>query len=136
MPGSLFAPFDAATGLSQQLLTLCHTWPGAGERFTPETDALPNVPALVTAGQQDTRTSLAGALAVAAQFPRARVLTVPNVGHSVVGTDTSECTNRQVVRFLELKSTGACRGPGRVPISGVPPRRVSALVPIPGTRGA
>lgn len=137
MPASVFAPFDAGAALSSQLLTLCGTWPGAGERFVPASGPLPDVPALVLSGRQDVRTPLEDARSVAAQLPHARFFTVPNVGHSVVGTDESGCAARLVARFLEGLSTGGCRGPGRqFPIAQVPPRSVSVLADVPGITGA
>lgn len=135
MPAGWFTPFDSATALSQQLLTLCRTWPGAGERFVPDTGRLPDVPALLIGGAQDVRTPLEGSAAIAAQLPHAHTLVVPGIGHSVTGTDASGCTARQVVRFLELQATGGCRG-YRTAIAPVPPRRLSPLVPVPGVSGA
>jgi hypothetical protein len=135
IPASVFAPFDPGAALSQQLLRLCRTWPGAGERFVAA-GPLPNVPALVITGQQDVRTPLEGALSVAAQLPRAHTLIVPGVGHSVVGTDTSGCAAQQAIRFLELQSIGRCLGPGRIPVSALPPSKLAAVGPLAGIRGA
>ena len=56
----------------------------------------PNVPMLAVSGGYDMRTPTAAAASVAAQFPQGHVLVVPGVGHSVLGVDTSGCSQRAV----------------------------------------
>jgi hypothetical protein len=66
------------------------------------------VPVLVLGGREDLRTPLEDQRRAAAQFPRARVLAVPNVGHSVIGSDMSGCAAAGVRAFLAGQSFGTC----------------------------
>jgi pimeloyl-ACP methyl ester carboxylesterase len=140
-----FAPFSPETVLESALTGLCATWPP-----TPAPEKVswagPNVPVLILSGRDDLRTPLENARRTAAQYPNAKVLAVPGVGHSVLTSDTSGCAVGATVAFLgggaveqcpaktkrtaipaapyipdsigELRSTG---------ISGLPGRTLSAV---------
>ena len=57
-------------------------------------------PVLVLSGRDDLRTPLEDARRTAAQYPNAKVLAVPGVGHSVLGTDFSGCALNGLIAFL------------------------------------
>ena len=85
-----FAPFSAKTVLASSVTGLCEKWPP-----TPKPESVsylgPNVPVLVISGRADLRTPLEDARRTAAQYPNAKVLAVPGVGHSVLTSDASGC---------------------------------------------
>jgi hypothetical protein len=58
------------------------------------------VPVLILAGREDLRTPLEDQRRAALQFPRARVIAVPDVGHSVLGNDPTGCARRALTAFL------------------------------------
>jgi hypothetical protein len=91
---------------------------------------------LVLSGDRDIRTPTAGARAVAARFPRAQVLVVPGVGHSVLTADFSLCTFRNVSYWLGGKALQKCR---RVPPYVAPlarfPASVASTTPVKGVGG-
>src|SRR5207244_11698230 len=86
----------------------CLTWPPQARRPGIGSGPLPNVPVLVFAGERDLRTPASNAAAIAARFPQGRLVTVPGVGHSVLGTDLTNCAQNALAVSL----------PG-----GVPPSR-------------
>jgi pimeloyl-ACP methyl ester carboxylesterase len=102
-----FAPFSAATVTGSALTALCADWPP-----TPRPDSVsyagPDVPVLVLSGRADLRTPLEDARRTAAQYPRAQVLAVPGVGHSVLTTDISGCALAGTVAFLRAQPVGKC----------------------------
>lgn len=103
----VFAPFSPDTVLSASLVGLCAEWPP-----TPRPEAVsylgPDVPVLVLSGRADLRTPLEDARRTAAQYPHARVLAVPGVGHSVLSTDLSGCAVRGAAAFLAGREVATC----------------------------
>lgn len=122
-------PFAAEDVLTLDWIALCLRWPlTPGPRPLPPVTA--EVPALLLNGGADLRTPLEDALRVLEQLPKGRLLSVPGVGHSVVGGDPSGCARRALRAFLRARAiTGDCprartgyeRG---VP---VPPRSLAAV---------
>jgi len=86
----------------------CLTWPPQASRPGIGSGPLPNVPVLVFAGERDLRTPASNAAAIAARFPQGHLVTVPGVGHSVLGADLTNCA----MNALEVWLSG-----------GVPPSR-------------
>jgi pimeloyl-ACP methyl ester carboxylesterase len=124
-----FAPFDVATILQADYLSLCRQWPAPMRPPADHTDELPNVPMLFVAGRQDLRTPLEDARALAATVPKARLLAVRNVGHAVLVSDPTGCSQRIAQRFLlRLPHRTRCAGPPYTlrPLD-VPPRRLSQV---------
>jgi pimeloyl-ACP methyl ester carboxylesterase len=103
----VFAPFSPDTVLSASLVGLCQNWPP-----TPRPEAVPylgpDVPVLVLSGRADLRTPLEDARRTALQYPDARVLAVPGVGHSVASSDLSGCAVRGMVSFLRGRAVDRC----------------------------
>jgi pimeloyl-ACP methyl ester carboxylesterase len=103
----VFKPFSADTVLSTSLVGLCENWPP-----TPRPEGVPylgpDVPVLVLSGRADLRTPLEDARRTALQYPNAKVLAVPGVGHSVLGTDLSGCAVKGTVAFLRGQPVAAC----------------------------
>ncbi|TML49261.1 MAG: alpha/beta hydrolase [Actinobacteria bacterium] len=78
----------------------CLRWPPQARRPGIGSGPLPNVPVLVFAGERDLRTPATNAAAIAARFPQGRLVTVPGVGHSVLGTDFTGCAQTAVSIWL------------------------------------
>jgi pimeloyl-ACP methyl ester carboxylesterase len=103
----VFTPFSGETVLTGSLVGLCESWPP-----TPKPEAVayagPDVPVLVLSGRADLRTPLEDARRTAAQYPNAKVLAVPGVGHSVLGTDLSGCAATGMISFLRGQTVAPC----------------------------
>jgi pimeloyl-ACP methyl ester carboxylesterase len=111
-PAGAFAPFGATTALRSDVLEACKAWPArSGPIATPAIGPLPDVPALLLTGGMDVRTPVADARAVAAQMPRARIVSVRRAGHDVLSWDFMGCASRAARRFLAGGEPGRC-GPG------------------------
>jgi len=129
-----YAPFPIEVIAAQVTASLCLGWaPTERPPFVPSPQRGPNVPVLVIGGREDLRTPLEDQRRAAAQFPRARVLAVPNAGHAVLGSDLSGCAARAVRAFLAGVRFGTCpRRPQDVPLA-LPVFR--SLADVPGARG-
>jgi hypothetical protein len=97
------------------------------------------VRALLLAGVDDLTTPLEDARGVAQQLPGARLLEIPDTGHSVLGTELSGCARRQVGRFFAGGSIERCP-PTRLfwptPVAPTALSQIQILPPrIPGKRG-
>jgi TAP-like protein len=120
---SAFAPLDRATVLAGSLIPMCKFWRAAN--LTPPFGAttLAPVPTLIVSGMDDLRTPAEDAAALAATSPTARLLRVPDIGHSVIGS--SGCGRRALGHFLRDEPISECHlNPQHVP---KPAKRVPSL---------
>jgi pimeloyl-ACP methyl ester carboxylesterase len=99
LPSTDFYPFDAATALNSSLISSCAGWPDASAASIVP-NVLPDVPTLILSGAQDLRTPTSNARRVAALIPDAQLLVVPFTGHSVVGSDFSNCAALALTAFF------------------------------------
>jgi pimeloyl-ACP methyl ester carboxylesterase len=103
---SAFAPLDRATVLASSLIPMCKFW-RAGNPTPPfGLTTLPPVPTLVVSGMDDLRTPTEDAAALAATSPTARLLRVPDIGHSAIGS--SGCARRALGHFLKDEPISEC----------------------------
>jgi pimeloyl-ACP methyl ester carboxylesterase len=119
----VFAPLDRATVLAGSLVPLCKFW--VPENKTPPAASvqLPPVPTLIVSGMDDLRTPFEDAEALAASSPTARLLRVPDVGHSAI--EDSGCARRALAHFMRDEPIADCHlNPQHVP---KPARRVPSL---------
>jgi TAP-like protein len=125
LPAGAFAPFPRESGLLASVAGDCQAWPHTGERPV-ESRPLPDVPALLLAGDADLRAPLSGARAVAAQLPHARLMAFGNVGHDVLHDEPTGCAARAVGAFLAGAAPPRC---GRAPLrlSPLPPRSARGM---------
>jgi pimeloyl-ACP methyl ester carboxylesterase len=134
---SPFAPFRPQTVAPFSAASLCAAWPPT-PRPAGAPAAGPDVPVLVLSGRSDLRTPQEDARKIAAQYPHARFLSVPGVGHSVLSTDTSGCALKAVEAFVRGRTVKSCHG-GGLDLNGVEylPASPSALKPtrLPGRPG-
>jgi pimeloyl-ACP methyl ester carboxylesterase len=106
LPDSAFAPLDRATVLAGSIVGLCKFWTTAPAAEAPLPEALPDVPTLILAGLDDLRTPAEDAMALAASMPRAHLLLVPDVGHSVMSG--SPCSLRAFAHFMVDEPISEC----------------------------
>jgi len=136
LPGSAFAPFDAEVAYQDEI-DLCLRWPDPGRPPRVIGGAYPAVPALLLQGQEDLRTPPEVSAHVATLIPGSRRVTVPGVGHAIVGADSSGCGRRQLLRFVagEPVRSRCPRVQTDVPATSVPPASFAALAPAAGLAG-
>ncbi len=129
------APFDRLTALLNGPIPTCLAWPIASPP-PPVRGALPRVPTLILSGAADLRTPTEDAARVAARAPGSRVIVVPHTGHSVLGSDASGCSQAAVRTFFAGGQAAQCTPTAnRFAPTPIPPRRIGAVPPLPGTRG-
>jgi pimeloyl-ACP methyl ester carboxylesterase len=78
----------------------CLKWPPHAARPGIGSGPLPNIPVLVFEGERDLRTPEANGAAIAAKFPQGHLVTVPGVGHSVLGADFTNCSRDALETWL------------------------------------
>lgn len=133
-PAADFAPFDAATALQASLIEDCAEWPDASPA-PPVQGPLPNVPTLILSGEQDLRTPTSNAREVAALIPDAQLLLVPFTGHSVIGSDLTDCTAKAVAAFFSGAAVQACASTDVLRPTPVTPVSLAAIHPPHGLGG-
>ncbi|HEX6714131.1 MAG TPA: alpha/beta hydrolase, partial [Thermoleophilaceae bacterium] len=100
------APLDRATVLAASLVPMCKFWVAANTEPPFGTTTLPEVPTLIVSGMDDLRTPVEDAEALAAASPTARLLKVPDRGHSVI--DSSGCARRALAHFMADQPVSDC----------------------------
>src|SRR6185295_3207185 len=96
-------PFGKTSEIDNFEAVGCQAWPEASSSPTPA-NPLPNVPTLLLDGEADVRTPVDNAKAVAAQFPKATLVTVPGAGHSVLSQNT--CAAFAMREFMADRPAG------------------------------
>jgi pimeloyl-ACP methyl ester carboxylesterase len=134
-PSSDFYPFDPESGLFDQTIPLCVSWPDASPAPAP-VRALPSVPTLILTGGQDLRTPTEDARRVAGLIAGAQLVQVPYTGHSVIGNDLSGCAKAAVASFFAGNPVALCGAVAdRFPLAPLAPRRLSSVAPLAGLGG-
>jgi hypothetical protein len=136
LPESALGPFSRSLVERSSTAEQCRLWP-AGRAVLPTTTPLPDVPALILGGRQDSRTPIENAQAVAAELPHSTLISVPGSGHDEIDTDLSGCVARAMFRFFSNRRIGdACaRTTNAVPPAPVAPTVLGQLPPHSGTPG-
>jgi pimeloyl-ACP methyl ester carboxylesterase len=125
-------PFDQKTVAGAGLLSLCIGWPNAAPA-PPAPGALPNVPALLLSGGADVRTPIEDVGAISSRLPGATPLSVPFVGHSVLGGDPSGCAKAAIAGFFNGNGVAPCQNRG--PLITVGARSPASLSALPRSGG-
>lgn len=107
LPAGSTGPFSRNVPLQQSILPLCLGWVTASPAPVAP-GPLPAVPLLAIEGRGDLRTPFEDAVAVAGRVPDAQLLSVPNVGHSVVGSDPTDCTKNAIAAFFTGQPVAQC----------------------------
>jgi pimeloyl-ACP methyl ester carboxylesterase len=135
LPASDFYPFEASASFANSLVPECAYWPDASPP-PPAPSPLPDVPTLILSGEQDMRTPTSNARAVAAEVPDAQLLLVPFTGHSVLGSDLSDCSALAVQDFFAAVPVEPCANtPNQFSPTPITPRRLAAIRPPHGLSG-
>jgi fermentation-respiration switch protein FrsA (DUF1100 family) len=79
------------------------------------------MPTLILSGRQDIRTPLENASALAAELPNAQLVSVPNTGHAVLGSDPTRCAKTALADFFAGRAVQACAPAASIPIDPFPP---------------
>jgi pimeloyl-ACP methyl ester carboxylesterase len=131
-----FNPFASFTPLGWDMIEMCENWP---VQRRPATGDLSQVqaPTLLVNGRTDLRTPLENAQRMAARLPNSTVKTVKDVGHSVVGTDVSGCSQQATDDFLAGRTLAECRTTGakRLRNRALAPTDANRLEPSTNTSG-
>lgn len=141
LPRDFFAPFsiDAATA---PLPDQCLEWPAPARTnpILPPGSSYPDVPVLVVTGDMNTNHPIRLARGVAARYPNARFVLVPQAAQSAAGT--SACARRIIHSFVATLDPGdtRCGTDERAAFPGVGgfPRHVRGYAPAtvdPDSRG-
>jgi pimeloyl-ACP methyl ester carboxylesterase len=132
-PPSAYYPFDASIAFEDSLIRECADWPDASP---PPLSPLPDVATLILSGEQDMRTPTSAARSVAAEIPDAQLLLVPYTGHSVLGSDLSDCSALAVQDFFADVPVKPCAdAPDQFPPTPVTPTKLAAIHPPHGLSG-
>jgi len=136
LPPALFAVFPPEVVSKESYDEACRLWPDGVSR-PPSVAPVPDVPALVLAGQADVRTPQENAAAVAALLPRSSLVTVPGTGHDEIDSDASGCVARALDRFFGGRTVGdpCATTSNQVPPQPVAPATLAATAPAPGAAG-
>jgi pimeloyl-ACP methyl ester carboxylesterase len=111
LPAADVQPFGRMLNFVLSQVPACSFWPMTAQRPDFGSAPPPNVPVLFLHGVFDIRTPPAGTASVAAKFPQARVVSVPNTGHSTLGSDLSGCARKAVKTFLGGGAPAGCSTP-------------------------
>ncbi len=135
LSGNEIFPFSRGTALQQGILPLCLGWKTASPAPTAA-GPLPDVPMLVIDGRSDLRTPYEDAASITARVPSAQLLGVPNVGHSVLGSDATTCSRDAITAFFSGQPVAQCLpAAARFPPTPRPPTRASRLEPYREIKG-
>jgi hypothetical protein len=116
----------------------CAFWPYSTPAPAPVQAPFPSVPTLILSGADDLRTPTANAREVAAQIPGSHLLVVPNTGHSVLGSDPTNCASDALQALFAGGPIKPCAPTPPPPIlrpTPLPPMRLSDVAPAKGNRG-
>jgi len=139
LPARALAPFGPSNVFAISDLQACAYWPYTTPAPEPVQAPFPSVPTLILSGADDLRTPTANAREVASQIPGSHLLVVPEVGHSVLGTDLSGCAGRALQALFKPAPIQPCRR-GRqllnlLGLTPLAPARLSAVSPARGFHG-
>ncbi len=137
---SPIAPFSPSNVLAISDMPACAFWPYTTPAPAPVQTPLPSVPTLILSGADDLRTPTANAREVAAQIPGSHVVVVPEVGHSVLGSDLSGCSGKALQALFKPSQVKPCAkgGPqilGLLKLAPLAPARLSDVLPAQGSHG-
>jgi pimeloyl-ACP methyl ester carboxylesterase len=133
-----FAPFTESSALELSDMPACAFWPFTTPAPLTRDAPFPSVPTLILSGTEDLRTPTANAREVAAEIPGSKLLVVPNVGHSVLGDDPTNCSLdalRALFAKTPIKDCAGAPSPPLLSLTPLPPARLSDVAPAHGNQG-
>jgi pimeloyl-ACP methyl ester carboxylesterase len=127
LPAGTTAPFAPATVAASSAISVCADWP-AGPPAPPTPTGVASTPTLILSGEDDLRTPYEQALAIAARYSDARLLRVPDVGHSTVSEDRTGCARKAMIEFLATgQAPASCPGSKEAQTIPLPPSSLSEV---------
>ncbi len=131
-----YSPFTAGSVLSQSAVSDCLVFPTQFDT-APAPGPLPNIPALILAGQLDLRTPAENAAATAALIPKSSLVQLRGAGHDVLGGDTTGCVSTALKRFAAGVKVGSpcANRDNAVRRAQLAPRKVADAEPLRGVGG-
>jgi pimeloyl-ACP methyl ester carboxylesterase len=127
-----YAPFPVEAITPQLEAALCVGWPATPAPPRPASQG-PNLPVLILGGRDDLRTPLEDQRRAGFQFPNAKVVAVPNVGHSVLSSDQTGCAIDAVTSFLFGRQRKLCPNDPQLPLALPVFNDLDDLPPIAGS---
>jgi hypothetical protein len=135
LPSASFLPFSARQAVAFGDVPGCADWPYAGAPTPAAQAPLPDVPTLILSGADDLRTPTANAVQVAAAIPDAKVLVVPNTGHSVLTSELGSCASSALHAFFASHAIVGCRPSPPPPLLRPPNRPALRLADVAPSKG-
>jgi pimeloyl-ACP methyl ester carboxylesterase len=136
---SRIAPFAVSNALALSDMPACAFWPYTTPAPAPVQEPFPSVPTLILSGADDLRTPTANAREVAAQIPGSHLLVVPEVGHSVLGSDLSGCASKALQALFKSSPIKPCTGGPQIlsllKLAPLAPARLADVPPARSSRG-
>ncbi|MEA2440939.1 MAG: hypothetical protein QOH76_2363 [Thermoleophilaceae bacterium] len=106
---SAFVPYSPDLAFLLSNVPVCAYWPMLAGQPSFGTGPPADVPVLLLHGEFDLRSTLSSTTTVAKEFPQAKVLTIPNEGHTPTRTPTGGCARRAAVAFLTKGKITPCK---------------------------
>ncbi len=129
LPVGTTAPFSPAAALASSSLPLCEAWP-ATPAALPSPRGLSATPTLILSGEDDLRTPYEQDLAAATDYSDARLLRIPDVGHSTVTADRTGCARNTMIEFLSSgQAPASCPPSSEAQALPLPPSSLAQLAP-------
>ncbi len=134
IPAASLRPFPRTTVSANSTSAACRGWQQDPDLPAIGQGPLPEIPTLALAGALDVRTPTSWARKGVAGDSLAQQVSIPNVGHSTIGTDLSGCALSLATRFLIFNGTdGRCkRTSPAIPVAPRPAKSLASVVPARG----
>jgi pimeloyl-ACP methyl ester carboxylesterase len=133
LPAAATAPFAPATAAAESVISLCMGWP-ATPPAPPSPTGISATPTLILSGEDDLRTPYEQDLTVAAGYSDARLLRVPDVGHSTVSTDRTGCARKAMIQFIATgQAPASCPGSHEAQALPLPPPSLDKVPAAPSS---
>lgn len=128
LPAASTAPFSLTAAFALSPLRFCMDWP-ATPSAPPSPAGVSATPTLILSGDDDLRTPYEQDLATAPDYSDARLLRIPDTGHSTFSTDRSGCAKKATIEFLATgQSPASCPPSSEAQALPLPP---SSLAKVP-----
>ena len=100
IPAADFAPFGPDIVFLLSAVPTCAYWPMLPQQPSFGSGPPANVPVLLLSGEFDLRSTKSSTDTVASEFPQAKVLSIPNTGHTATRSELTRCARSAAARFL------------------------------------
>jgi pimeloyl-ACP methyl ester carboxylesterase len=121
LPARATAPFSLAAAAADSTVPLCIGWP-ATAAAPPSPTGVSGTPTLILSGDDDLRTPYEQDLAAITDYSDARLLRIPDTGHSTVTTDGTGCAKNAMIEFLASgQAPASCPASSEAQALALPP---------------